>query len=118
MVQKVQLRSAKRDPVTNPGDFSAWRRERNACRKNEGRKRTDRTRRRVRLTNTIGALSHKRLCWSNWSSSCSSDEANGYRLNLLLALRVASHCEIDDLPDQLGVGEAGFLRGHGELLSA
>jgi hypothetical protein len=61
IVQKVQLRSVNKEPATNPGDFFTCCRERIASRKNEGRKRIDRTRSRVRLTNTIGQYHTKGL---------------------------------------------------------
>src|ERR1700683_3111281 len=32
--------------------------------------------------------------------------------------RMPSHRKVHDLPDHLGIGETGFLRGHGKLLSA
>jgi hypothetical protein len=32
--------------------------------------------------------------------------------------RLPSHRKVHDLPDHLGIGEAGFLRSHGEFLSA
>src|ERR1700748_3517829 len=34
------------------------------------------------------------------------------------SLHLPSHRKVHDLPDHLGIGEAGFLRGHGKLLSA
>jgi transcriptional regulator with XRE-family HTH domain len=39
-------------------------------------------------------------------------------LLITISSRVPSHRKVHDLPDHLGIGEAGFLRGHGKLLSA
>jgi hypothetical protein len=61
IVQKVQLLSDRREPITKPGDFFTCCRERIAYRANGGRKRTDRTRRRVRLTKTIDEYRTRRL---------------------------------------------------------
>jgi hypothetical protein len=52
-------------------------------------------------------------------SSHSSRPVRRYSLKLFCHLsRVPSHRKVDDLPDHLGIGEAGFLRCHGKFLSA
>jgi hypothetical protein len=55
-VQKVQWRSARIEPLRNPGEFRTCLSEFIVCRANPGRKRTERMRRRVTLTKGISPI--------------------------------------------------------------